>query len=160
MGLMSIKVHTALCSHMDANPKRKHRSVNEFQGLRCLWCKVDLSAVDAYRCKVKLCTPVFRRGERYGACTSCLETFLTLERVCYACSHVTAEDVYAETNVHTENLRIRCYYCGGCLTPNEKHRHETLGEPYCKIRGIIRGRCYLCAQDNARPIHNEKPASR
>ncbi|APG30979.1 E6 protein [Giraffa camelopardalis papillomavirus 1] len=135
-------------------------SENEFRGLSCLWCRHPLSPVDAYRCKYKGFTPVFRKGERFGSCTECLETVLTIERTVYSCRHLYTADVYATTNVHAENLRIRCYYCGSPLTPNEKYRHKKDNEPYSVIRGGVRGRCSICSQDGTRTVHNEKSASR
>nr|WRU87536.1 E6 [Bovine papillomavirus] len=133
---------------MDLKPFAR---TNPFSGLDCLWCREPLTEVDAFRCMVKDFRVVIREGCRYGACTICLENCLATERRLWQGVPVTGEEAELLHGKTLDRLCIRCCYCGGKLTQNEKHRHVLFNEPFCKTRAnIIRGRCYNCCGHGSR----------
>ncbi|AAA66831.1 transforming protein [Bos taurus papillomavirus 2] len=124
---------------------------NPFSGLACVWCREPLTEVDAFRCMIKDFHVVYRDGVKFGACTTCLENCLDKERRLWKGVPVTGEEAQLLHGKSLDRLCIRCCYCGGKLTKNEKQRHVLYNEPFCKTRSnIIRGRCYDCCRHGSR----------
>ncbi|ALO50069.1 E6 protein [Deltapapillomavirus 5] len=129
-------------------------SEKDFLQFCCLWCRNPLGHVDALHCSQNEIRPVLRDGEIFAACKTCLETVLWLERTLYpgilvSPGVVTRPDPWIAT--HT----IRCMYCGSKLTADEKDRHRHFGESLVSFRGTVRGRCYLCSRNGARPSYQQ-----
>ncbi|ASC60394.1 protein E6 [Ovis aries papillomavirus type 4] len=116
---------------------------SKFLGSHCLWCRVELSSLEKYRCTSKGINVVQRGKGFYGVCLACLEVALTLERSLYPAQSIPA------TVDHFERT-IRCCYCGSKLNIDEKRRHFLENECYALVRGCLRGRCYDCTKDGAR----------
>ncbi|QMS92575.1 early protein E6 [Camelus dromedarius papillomavirus 3] len=118
-----------------------------FLGLPCLVCKNPLGSVDALRCQQKKVNHVFRNGRWHGICTVCLEEGLRIERKYCSKPILTVEELETEAKKPLRHIFMRCYFCGGLLSHNEKLRHLQSAEWFVKARNHYRGRCYDCYSD-------------
>ncbi|AAA66849.1 transforming protein [Alces alces papillomavirus 1] len=126
--------------------------------LTCIWCKKGLDKVDAKRCHEKKIRIACRNGKHCAVCTSCLENGLYLERSLFPGRPIYPGDLY-EPDPWVMFNDIRCMYCGGCLTRDEKERHRLFCEDFWIFRHQVRGRCYLCTRHGSRPPYKETPAA-
>lgn len=132
-----------------------------FEGFKCIFCKVKLSGLDAHRCRAKRFDRVRRGNEWFGSCTRCLEAALRLERSTFPTTLIeaTPENLERVTVRPWRKLICRCYYCGSFLNHDEKLRHFLEREPFLRVRGTFKGRCSSCAGDGGRPVHSQTSAA-
>ncbi|ALX18685.1 E6 [Cervus papillomavirus 2] len=122
-----------------------------FEGLLCVFCRGPLSSFDALKCKSNYYNRVRRGDNDYGACVSCTEKALILERTVFPAVPVDGELIEIILGKSLLEVIIRCYHCGSALNENEKNRHLLDQEPFMSVREKYRGRCYDCSSDGSRP---------
>lgn len=110
-------------------------------------CDNPLGSVDVLRCQHKKLRVVDRGGKRYGVCTPCLETGLKIERHLYGANITSVEQLERLAGQPLRRILLRCYFCGGVLTENEKKRHLFHKEGFLQTRHSFKGRCYDCYSD-------------
>lgn len=126
-----------------------------FDGLSCVFCKNVLSRLDELRCRQKRFNRIHKNGQYYGACSSCLENALTIERSLFPTSLVLPAALEVTSGRPWNKLIVRCYYCGSPLSKDEKYRHILDSEPFVRARGTFKGRCNNCRSDGSRPVHGQ-----
>ncbi|QYI89516.1 E6 early protein [Bos taurus papillomavirus 32] len=117
-----------------------------FSRLKCVFCKSELGALDAFRCQNHRYNP-FIKGQLFGACMTCIATAFTIERLCYPVTHVAPRDFASVFGFTVYDIVVRCTFCGAILTDNEKQRNHLKDICYYSVRGKIRGQCYTCYRD-------------
>ncbi|AAA66841.1 transforming protein [Odocoileus virginianus papillomavirus 1] len=120
-------------------------SADYYEHLYCVFCYCVLGKVEARRCYDKKIRTVVRGGLRCAVCTACLEKGLYLERVLNAPQPVYQGSI-EEPDPFIQKACIRCMYCGGILTRDEKDRHRYFEELYVIFRNQVLGRCYTCTR--------------
>ncbi|AAN09915.1 putative transforming protein E6 [Rangifer tarandus papillomavirus 1] len=130
-----------------------------YEPLQCIWCKATLGKVEAKRCLEKRIRPACRDMKSYAACTHCLENALYLERTLFPGKAIHPGHLQQPDPWITQHV-IRCMYCGGQLSRDEKERHRLFFENFWLFRSQVRGRCYSCTRDGARPPYEKSAAFR
>ncbi|ATQ38352.1 E6 [Gammapapillomavirus 12] len=115
-------------------------------GLKCVFCKHKLDCVQLASFHHKKLSLLWRDGECFACCTSCLRLSANYEvERFYRCSFNAnvIEDAFCAP---LTELMIRCIHCYNLLDYIEKREHQMRDEPFHLVRQHLRGSCRHCVQ--------------
>lgn len=124
------------CNYFDVTP--------DMLTLPCIFCRRDLCDSDLDSFSRKRLSLVWKKGVCYAACVRCVARTAAYERAKYF--QCTVEAVYIEyfTQTPLQELNVRCLFCMGLLTNEEKIDIIASGSKFQLVRGHWKGVCREC----------------
>lgn len=113
--------------------------------LPCIFCKVQISSLQLATFNERRLSLVWRGDRCFAACINCINRVAEIERLRYFQCTLKGEYIEYFTQQALQDLIIRCLYCMGLLTNEEKIDVIASGLNFYLVRGYWKGVCYNCS---------------
>lgn len=112
--------------------------------LPCIFCRTCVSSLQLATFRERCLSLVWRGDICYAACVRCINLVAEIERVKYFQCTLRGEYIEYFTQQPLQELIVRCLYCMGLLTNEEKIDVIACGQNFCLVRGHWKGICHNC----------------
>lgn len=115
--------------------------------LPCCFCDSFLTNIEKAwfdACPLRI---IWKTGNAYGCCFSCIRACSKVERRCYREDRINKTELKKDFGVDIQEAPIRCRHCYKALTLYEKNKCLTNSELFVTRKKHLRGLCDLCRLD-------------